>query len=163
MQTKGYNVKQVQGIVIQHGIDGHASWLGNEISDKFIGALLMRASDLEGASLKGGQETLLAVDARLVFVWKVTLKGDIYERSIGKMKVRGSVNLLRSIYGAKNVHIGNEASMGKLLATKKAERGTLKFYGLESLVKKAEPVAKTVKVKAKKKAKVSKPAAAGGK
>lgn len=149
MQNKGYNRAQVQALVINDGLDAHASWLGKQINDKFIGALRMRQADLEGHSMKGAAETLLAVEgADKVFVWKIKLAGDVYERSVGKMSARGSIALLRATYGAKNVHTGNADSMSKLLATKKACKKTLDFYGLASLVKNVTPV-KTVKVKGK--------------
>lgn len=133
--TKVYNRFQVAALASQLGIDSHAAWMGNEISDKLVSSLVESREKLAKVEMERSKTAVLVIDARKVFVWRVTLCGDTYERSIGAHNVRGSLALLREIYGAASVTVTNEAGAAKMLTTKKADVGTLAFYGLSHLVK----------------------------
>ncbi len=164
VQTRGFNRFNVLALAMATGLDFHASFMGTQISDKLIVSLREQEQKLSQVKFGAAKEVLLVIDARSVYVWKVKLVGDAYERSAGKnVTLRGSLAVLRATYGASNVSVMSEAQVTKLLTTKKADKSTLAFYGLSALAKseeKKDTKAKGKKGKkdAKKRVKVSKSA-----
>jgi hypothetical protein len=140
-QKTGFARYTVMALASQLGVDTHAAFIGNEISDTLVASVCEQREKLYNVSMKGAKNSLLLVDGKLVYVWKVQIQGDTYERSVGAHGVRGSIALLKKIYGERNVAITNEEGARKVLLQKKADRGTLSFYGLSHLIAK-EKVAK---------------------
>jgi hypothetical protein len=149
------------GLASQLGVDTHAAFAGNEISDTLVASVCEQREKLYSVSMKGAKNSLLLVDGKLVYVWKVQIQGDTYERSVGAHGVRGSIALLKKIYGDRNVAVTDEVGARKVLLQKKGDRGTLAFYNLSHLVvkekvekveaKKVEKVIVKTKVRVKKK------------
>ena len=160
VQKTGFARFQVMALASQLGVDTHAAFAGNEISDTLISSVCEQREKLYSASMKGAKNALLLVDGKLVYVWKVSIQGDVYERSVGAHSVRGSLVLLKKTYGEKNVAVTDESGAKKVLAQKKADKGTLSFYNLSHLIQKDKVkedkaiVKVKVKVKVKDKVKV---------
>lgn len=154
IQKTGFARWQVLALASQLGVDTHAAFIGSEISDKLIVSLAEMKDKLDGASLAAAKTALVVIDgAERVFVWKAKVNGDVYSRNVGAHDVRGSLALLRSIYGAQRVSVTDENGARKILAQKKADRGTLAFYGLSHLIAKAEKKSEAKKNGATNKAK----------
>jgi hypothetical protein len=136
VQKTGFARFQVMALASQLGVDTHAAFAGNEISDMLVAGVCEQREKLYNVSMKGARSSLLLIDGKSVYVWKVILNGDTYERSVGAHSVRGSVALLKKVYGEKNIAVTDENGAKKVLAQKKADRGTLEFYNLSHLVAK---------------------------
>ena len=156
VQKTGFARFQVMALASQLGVDTHAAFAGNEISDTLISSVCEQREKLYSASMKGAKNALLLVDGKLVYVWKVSIQGDTYERSVGAHSVRGSISLLKKIYGERNVAVTDESGAKKVLAQKKGDKGTLAFYSLSHLLQKdkVKEDKAIVKVKVKEKVKV---------
>lgn len=156
VQKTGFARFQVMALASQLGVDTHAAFIGTEISDTLIAGICEQREKLYDVSMKGAKNALLLIDGKMVYVWKVSIQGDVYERSVGAHNVRGSITLLKKVYGERNVAITDENGAKKVLAQKKGDKGTLAFYGLSHLLQK-EKVKEDkaiVKVKVKEKVKV---------
>ncbi len=142
-QTSGFTRFHVGEFARNFKVDARATWAGSQIKDGLLAQLRENAERLGKVSLNGARVTLLCLDASKVFVWKIKLAkdGDTYERISERAQdgteevTRGSVSLLRKAYGAANVAITDEAGAKKVCAAKKADKGTLAFYGLAHLAK----------------------------
>ena len=159
VQKTGFARFQVMALASQLGVDTHAAFIGTEISDTLIAGICEQREKLYDVSMKGAKNALLLIDGKMVYVWKATIQGDVYERSVGAHNVRGSITLLKKIYGDKNVAVTDEAGAKKVLLQKKADRGTLAFYNLSHLIVKEKEAVKEdkaiVKEKVKTKVKVT--------
>lgn len=112
------------------GVDAACAWLGSEISDKLCNTLSEYEGKLAGVKL-GTKDKVLVVEASKVFGWRVAVNADVYGRQDGLLLVKGSISLLRKIYGEKNVYTvadGKEAD--KLTKGKKWEKDCRKALGL---------------------------------
>lgn len=128
--AKAWNRLRITSSLRMNGIDGAASWLGNEISDKLCNSLVEGASKLNSAKL-GTFDKVLVIDARQVFAWKVCVSGDVYGRKEGMLTVRGSLSALRSVYGAGNVAVvGTADAAHKLHKSKKWDKDCALALGL---------------------------------
>lgn len=105
------------------GVDAALCWLGSEISDRLCNSLQESRAKLLGSKL-GAFDKVLVVEASKVFAWAVSVNGDTYARRDGLLTVRGSIALLRSVYGLKNVSlVANGTAADKLTKGKKWDKG----------------------------------------
>ncbi len=146
LQKTGFGRFEVGELARVYRIDTRAAWVGHQIKDALCVSLRENAERLGKVSFVGSRDVLVCVDARKVFVWKVKLAkdGDTYERqSETNERTRGSLKLLRAAYGARvQITVTDEKGAAKLIATKKADKGTLAFYSLAHLIASEKKVSK---------------------
>ena len=130
-QGRAWSRVAVMSKLQMRGLDGACCWLGSEISDSFCNRLSEAAAKLGAVKLGDKLGSVLVVDARRVFGWRVAVAGDVYGRRDGILNVRGSLALLRSIYGERNVAVFSTVeAAAKFAKGKKWDKGCADALGI---------------------------------
>lgn len=122
----------VVGILTQfvngHKLDGAASWIGGRINEKYLSGLAKTGSSLSTAKRPTSKILVIKGQPRLI-VWDLeSLAGDTYTRIHPADKfvakntpVRGSISLLRKVYGTANVLLADESMVSRLSKSLKTD------------------------------------------
>lgn len=125
-----YSIKHVNA-TLKAGLDGAGSWLGKQIKDKLVTALIVNQAKINSTRLARTDKVLFVSAPKKAYAWPlVGNSGDIYERAHDKGTVRGLVSSLKEAYGDKNVRLVGKQEAVKLLKSLNSEKDSLKALGI---------------------------------
>ena len=118
-EKKAFSRHDIASLATEHGVDFAACWLTSP-TQHALGRELVRVADDLGAAKTAQSTKVLVVEGDKVFAWPlVGLTGDTYTRMHGKMRVNGSINLLRRFYKPTHVQVLTRTDAQKVLTTTK--------------------------------------------
>lgn len=129
-----YARHNVAFIMLARQMDAYPAFCGTEIADGLCSALIEGEAKAHSATLAKSEAILLVEGADQN--WFFRLSGidkakDIYGRSVGRTTVRGSIEALRKVYGAKKVRLATEAEAKALIkSNQRFDRQSAALAGL---------------------------------
>lgn len=123
----------IHQIVAGNRLDGAPSWLAGKSGSSYLKHLLHGAANMPTKQVRTNKYLVITGLKRLVF-WKLeSLNGDVYTRlhpadrfTPEDVPVRGSLKLLKKIFGADKVKLADQASVIKMQKTLKSDVSCLK-------------------------------------
>lgn len=119
-EPKKFTVARILEAFHTQGVDGSPIWMGENVNQAAAHRLFAHREEIANSKATPTNGKFLTVLGRQLYIWPLTgLSGDTYERRHSdKLKVKGSIKFLTSMFGAKNV---------KVLSKEEAQAMTKKF------------------------------------